>query len=199
MSDVTVEAPATLRNFCLTFVEKHPAKWPPDEHELAFEFVTYFGLPPLPQLKDYQELASRLAIDVAFAPLPEGLKGYNSHYEGRKQIVLERLQGPAEHIGISEHTFLHELRELIEYELRREGRPSASGQELEERAELFAKAVRTLAPLPFLRDSAGTLLEAKSAWRFLGLGLLIGFGLIHAATCFLLPHHEDYFRKMKRH
>jgi hypothetical protein len=192
-----VRPSCSSRNFCLAFFEKHPAKWPPDERELAYEFVTYFGLPPLPQLKDYTELATRLAIEVAIAPLPEGLKGYNSHYQGRKQIVIERLQGPAEHIGIAEHTFLHELRELIEYELRREGRPSASGAELEERAETFAIAVRALAPVPFFTELGGTLLQGKGAWKYLGVGLIVGFGLFHALTCILVPHHEDYFRRLR--
>lgn len=197
MTEVAVEAPKTLRNFCLGLCEKHPAKWPPDEHEVAYEFVTYFGLPPLPKLDDYKALAARLEIEVFVARLPTGLKGFNSRYQERKQIVLEQLEGAAEHIGISEHTLLHELRELVEYEFRREGRSTASGQELEERAELFAKAVRTLAPMPFLADWGGSLLEAKSPWRFLGVGVLIGFGLLHLATCFLLPHHEDYIRKIK--
>lgn len=197
MSEVIVEAPKTLRAFCAEFRDKHPEKWPPNEHELAYEFITYFGLPPLPKIDDYRNLAARLEIEVSVAPLPVGLRGYNSRFQDRKQIVLEQLAGPAEHIGISEHTFLHELRELIEYEFRREGHQSASGDELEARAELFAKAVRSFAPLPFLADWGGSIAQAKSPWRFLGFGLLIGFGFIHMATCFLLPHHEDYFRKLK--
>jgi hypothetical protein len=197
VSEVTAETPKTLRNFCHSFREKHSAKWPPDEHELAMEFVQYFGLPPLPRMDDFKGLATHLAIEVSEAPLPDGLRGYNNRYEGRDLIVLEKLEGPAQHIGISEHTFLHELRELIEYEFCREGHPTAKGQELEERAESFAKSVRILAPLPFLSDWAGDIVQGSSPWRYLGVGLLIGFGLFHALTCFLLPHHEDYFRKFK--
>jgi hypothetical protein len=197
VSELTVESPKTLRNFCSGFCEKHSAEWPPDEHKIAYEFVTYFDPPPLARIDDYKTLAARLAIEVSIAPLPEGLRGYNSRYQEKKQIILEKLQGPAQNIGIAEHTFLHEFRELIEYEFRREGRPTVVGQDLEARAELFAKVVRTLTPIAFMSDCAGDLIEAESSWRFLGLGLLIGFGLLHTFTCFLLPHHEEYFRKLK--
>jgi hypothetical protein len=197
MSDVTVESPKTLRNFASSFHQKHSSKWPSDEHELALEFITYFGLPPLPKIEDYKGLASQLAIEVSIAQLPPGLRGYNSHFQERRQIVLERLEGPAEHIGISEHTFLHELRELIEYEFRREGHPSASGTELEERAESFAKTVRTLAPMRFIGDWLGEVLEMQSGWKYLAVGGLIAFSLVHVFVCFVLPHHEEYFRKLK--
>jgi hypothetical protein len=195
-SETTVDTPKNLRGFCATFCNKHTEHWPPDEHELAMEFVAYFGLPPLPKLDDYRALALRLAIEVSVAPLPAGLRGYNSRYKERNLIVIERLEGRAGRSGIPEHTFLHELRELVEYEFRRQQRPTASGQELESRAEWFATAVRALAPMPLLKELGESALEMKGAWRFLAVGLVVGFGVLHVLFSFLLPHHEDYLRKL---
>jgi hypothetical protein len=176
--------------------EKHSDKWPVDELALAAEFVVYFGVPPMPRLTDFEDLARRLAIDLSVAHLPKGVSGYNCRYKERNSIVLEPLEGSAKHAGIPEHTFLHEMRELLEYEFRQHEQATAHGADLESRAEQFASAVRIAAPMPLWTDMGKSALEIKSAWRYVVVGLVIALATFHSLGCLLLPRHEEYFRKM---
>jgi hypothetical protein len=51
-------------------------------------------------------------------------------------------------LGSQEHTLLHELREQIEFEFRKIGRPVVSNAaDQEDRAESFASSVRSLASM----------------------------------------------------
>lgn len=194
-SAVTIQPPLTLRGFCEGFIAKHSSGWPPHEATLADEFVAFLQLDSLLSVRDPKELCKRLGINVTVRGLPEGLRGHNHAYQGRQEIVLGAVSGQAEAFGVQEHTLFHELRELVEYEFRKLGRPTTTAaSDLEARAELFASTVRSMAAMNFLKPAFEDW-DTKSRWGKLGL-VLLGCGLVITSFAyFLLPHWEDRLAK----
>ena len=194
-SEVTIQPPRTLRGFCQAVIDKHSAAWPPSEVTLADEFVAFFQIDSFLNVRDPKEFCRNLGINVTIQELPQGLRGHNCAYEGRQEIVLGAVSGPAAAMGAQEHTLFHELRELIEYEFRKLGCPTTSApSDLEAQAETFASMVRSMATMnawkPVFED-----LDTKSGWGKLGL-VLLGCGLVITSFAyFLLPHWEDRLPK----
>src|SRR5258708_37208552 len=97
---------------------------------------------------------------------------------------------------VSEQTFFHELRELIESEFRRLGYPIATASGLEERAEDFAAQVRafsmTKAITPMF-DGIGKI-ESGFGRVVVGVGVFL-FIAAFSLHCLLLPHFEDRLPK----
>jgi hypothetical protein len=108
--------PSTLIGFCQLVQQKHGSEWPPTEETLADEFVEYFQLETLVNLEELQEICDRLGITFRIEQLPESLRGINYRYQEKREIVISDSQ-----FLTKEHTTLHELREVIEYEFRDSG------------------------------------------------------------------------------
>ena len=126
-----------IRTFCAEFVRGHAQNWPAKNEVLGKEFVTHFALPPFLHGADLVEIGENLKIRFVMENLPDDLLGSNFNFAGQRRIaVSDRL----EHVGMKEHTFLHEVRELLEYEFREFGSPAVKmdTNELESHADQFA-------------------------------------------------------------
>ena len=178
-----------LRDFCAGVRLRHRENWPPTESALAREFAEQF----LPELFSNPErivaFAARLGIDASLKALPDGLHGVNCSTEEETVIILSEQEGFP---GSREHTFFHELREIMEYHFRDQGWPTVEDSELEKRAEQFAAQVR----LTILTKNLGRLVDGlqnvEATWKrcLAGVGILIVF-LALGCGCALLPHLED--------
>ena len=140
-----------------------------------------------------------LGISVSIARLPHELRGYNSVFEDQKTIVISEYQSWP---GADAHTLLHELREVMEHSFREQAYPTATAQELEKRAELFASLVMAASVqegLPELIDSASRVSAKGLRW---GAYLLITAGaFLFMAAFALVPYFEDLqeSEETKRH
>jgi hypothetical protein len=126
-----------IRTFCAEFVLRYAQSWPAKEEVLAKEFVTHFALPPFLHAAHLAEIGENLKIRFVKENLPDDLLGSNFNFAGQRRIaVSDRL----EHVGMKEHTFLHEVRELLEYEFREFGYPTVeiNTDEIEFQADQFA-------------------------------------------------------------
>ncbi len=192
-SEITIQQPLTLRGFCETVFLENSKNWPPDESAIAQEFVSFFRIETFPTLGTLQRLCHALGMRVCVQELPKGIRGFNHHYEDRREIVIGATKPEAQALGSREHTLLHELREQIEYEFRKIGHPVASDLDKEQRADHFASFVRLYASsnaaAPFVTDIFS---KAKSGWATVGLiVLLIIVGLGFSLSCWALPQWED--------
>jgi hypothetical protein len=189
----TVLPPLSLRCFCEAAISENPGAWPPEEGALARRFVSFFQLSPVPRLQELETLCRRLGVQVALAKMPAPLRGHNCCYQDRKEILITDLENVSVAMGSREHTLLHELRELLEYEFVKLGKPTATGAELERRAEAFASQTRAIASIqmwkPILDSTAqiqSTLLRIAAV---IGLVLALWF---YSFACLTLPRLEDY-------
>ncbi len=189
-SNITIQQSATLRGFCEIIVAKYSTNWPPSEDVIAGEIVL-FAEPDGCDLAKLESLCAQLGVNVAVRELPEGLRGYNHSFRETREILIARVNNPIAPFGTQEHTLLHELRELIEYELRKIGN-SVAVSDLESCAETFAITVRFGASIKawkLLFDDVG---DIESRWGRVALLLLvIVIGIVQAFSCVMLPHWED--------
>jgi hypothetical protein len=189
---VTIQPPLTLRGYCEAFISKHSGTWPPSEHTLAQEFVTFFEIHAFLKLEDLEKRCEMLGVNVSVRDLPKGLRGHNCAYQGNREIVIGRVEGPAATMGIPEHTLFHELRELIEYEFQKMGRPIATASDLESRAETFAGAVRAMGYVNAWKPMIEGIPDIKSGWvRFGAFALVSVLVVVVSFSCLLLPRWED--------
>ena len=130
-----------------------------------------------------------LGIIVSTARLPHELRGYNNTFEDKKTIVISEYQTWP---GADAHTMLHELREVMEHSFSEQGYPTATVQELEKRAELFASLVMAASvqeDLPELIDRAN---RVSSKWLRWGAYMAIAAAVFLLIGAFaLVPHFED--------
>ena|GEM_PF-2374261 len=188
-SQPTVIAPPSLMGFCQAVRIKYASNWPPTEDTIAREFITYFQTKEMVFGAGVQKLCGSLQITVRVAALPESLHGHNYRFREQREILISEKQ---QFWGTEEHTTLHELRELLEYEFRDLSAPIFTHDDKEERAEEFAVAVRMLAfteELPNWLDQASSI-ERKWPRRAAYL-LLAVFGVIYTMGVTLLPHWEN--------
>lgn len=178
-----------LQPFCTEFLSRHVNNWPPDEDTLARDFVSQFPVSSFLRREDVEKLCSSLDIGISFCALPSDLTGYNCSYADKKEIVL----GEQEIVlGVMTHTCFHEIREIIERIFIDLGHPIALGNELEERAEQFATAVRINSMNKTLEFLIGEIANISSNWRRWGAYSLVFIGVLaHGAGCVLLPHFES--------
>ncbi len=175
--------------FCCAVLSRHTEKWPLDEDKLADEFVAFFSVGPLVGIEELLRLCQGFRVQVSLAPLPEGLHAINGRYGENRAITLaDREDFPGGKI----HTLLHELRELMEYQFRDQGFPTAPDSELDSRAEDFASEVRIKAGFKVwikMFEEAG---KVESNWkRWLAYAAFFVIGMAYAASCALLPQLED--------
>jgi hypothetical protein len=181
----------SIADFCIGVVLRHKENWPPSENALAEEFVESFLPGLLHSPKRITEFAGRLGIETSLTVLPDGIHGLNCSTEEETVILL------SEHEvfpGSREHTFFHELREIMEYQFHDQGWATMQGSNSEKRAEQFATSVRTA----LLTKDFGHMVEraqaVKETWKrwlaFAGVAaLFLGAGLGYA----LLPYFEENF------
>jgi hypothetical protein len=74
------------------------------------------------------------------------------------------VEGPAAVLGSHEHTLIHELRELIEYEFRQIGYSVAIAFDLESQAEMFASGVRVRASIKSCEPLFDGIGDIRSTW-----------------------------------
>ena len=178
-------APDRLAEFCRVFLDKNRGEWPADENSLAAAFLEFFKV-HFAEPEALKKICHILNIRFSERELPKGMKGYNHRYNGERTIVVASDQFLA-----FEHTLLHELRELMEYVFCDFGAETATGTELEKRAEQFAISVRILIAgngiASMMKD-----VEIESTWkrRLTYLAIVVG-GLFYIGTCALLPYLED--------
>ena len=190
---VTIQPAPTLRGFCQHIIAKHASNWPADEMVMAEEFVTFFKLDFLTTVTSLTELCKSLGVNVSHSKLPRGLHGHNCAYEDKREIVIAETAETPRVPGAREHTLLHELREIMEYEFRKINSPIASDlADREERAEDFACYVRAALPI----KAFGEILEhmGQPKWTVGEACLAVIFGIamiVYAFSCTMLPHWED--------
>lgn len=192
----TITPTQPLAEFCTELLSRHKEHWPPEEDAIAQEFVEHF--PAIRQFSDGEQIiafAKGLGIDASLCDLPDVLHGFNCSMEGQAVVVLSEQESFP---GSREHTFFHELREIMEYRFRELGHPTAKRPELEKRADQFATEVRLARMMKVfgpLFDDARTIERTWKRWlAFAGISaLVLGAG----AACFLLPFFEEQFHRNK--
>jgi tellurite resistance protein TehA-like permease len=125
--------------------------------------------------------------------LPEPLRGFNSCYFGKREIVIANDQTfPAATL----HTLLHEMREIIEREFADLGWPTVQSKEsdFEERAECFATAVQVFAVIQLVPGLLQNASEIQRKWVRIGVYAMIFTGtILYTLTFASLPRIEDAF------
>lgn len=191
----TITPTQPLADFCTEFLSCKKEKWPPGEGTLAREFTERFPIGQLSNTEQIVAFAKELGIHASLDVLPERMYGFNCSNGEQTLVVLSEQESFP---GSREHTFFHELREIMECRFREQGQPTANGQELEKRAELFATEVRLAQMMKVLGplfDDARTIEQTWKRWfAFAGIiALILGAG----AACFFLPHFEEQFPRTK--
>jgi len=184
-----------LLQCCTELLSRYSKNWPPSENDLAMEFVSQFQVYPLLSREQIETLCFQLGIDVSFRVLSSNLPGHNCFYENKMAIELNEEEIA---FGSMTHTVFHEIRELMERIFTDLEHPTISGNELEERAESFAAAVRmncTLETLRYLTDGIADISSDLLRW---GSYALVCLGLlIHGIGCAALPQYEDSIARGK--
>lgn len=165
----------TLPEFCAAIVQKHADAWPPTEHQLAQDFVGHFGIARLNFYDGLVKWCGDVGIEVSTMDcLPADLRGANFWHEKNMSIVMPLNGG----CFISrEHTLLHEVRELLEWEFVHLGHTSGDLDTRESRAEQFAASVRMAMFVESSRDFFQLAGEVKNP-----LGRVCAYGLVGALT-----------------
>ncbi len=190
---VTIQPAPNLQGFCQHIIALCGANWPPSEDEIAAEFVPFFRIEPVLRLQKLKELCSSLGIAVTLKELPPGLRGHNCVFGDRREIVITENSELAAVLGSQEHTLLHELREIMEYEFRRLQRPIARDfSDREQRADDFGMAVRVETASGMFHKLTDGLGEPNWTLKDILIGVLAIIGMtIYVAMCKSLPQRED--------
>lgn len=170
--------PLALPEFCAAVVNRYGSAWPPTEDQLAREFLAHF---PITRLGFYDGLVKwcgDVGVDVSTTELPHDLRGANFWHETNMSIVMPVNGG----CFISrEHTLLHELRELLEWEFEHLGHSSGDLDTRESRAEHFAVCVRVAMFIESSKDFFQMASDVRNP-----LGRVCAYGLVGAVTAVLV-------------
>jgi hypothetical protein len=168
-----------LKAFCEAYVREN-GRNPINESQLAEAFVRFFGIRPLVDLSSLDEFFHSTNIDLRKGDLPLGLLGVNMSFEGKRRIDLSERP---EQRYFQVHTVLHEIREIIETELRPLGfGTSESERDLEHLANEFAFYAMISSQMSMFRTFFESACEMESKWQKFGALGLIGIGVIVAAV-----------------
>ncbi|HXG07428.1 MAG TPA: hypothetical protein VNI77_08905 [Nitrososphaera sp.] len=191
MEQLTQPADALI-TFCKDVISRYKENWPPSEGKLAEEFATYFSH-DFAGLEALLSICNKLEIQVSIEPLPEGLHGINGNYGAKREITLAKEEAFP---GGKEHTLLHELRELIEYEFCELGFPTLQYSGKEVRADQFASHVRANEGMKLWKFMFDELRRVEANWkRKLGYAFVLVFCFVHQASCLLHPQLEDAIKR----
>ena len=189
--EITETSPETkpLLTFCEQVISRHKGNWPPSEEVLAKEFVRKFLAKPLFGSEKIVQLSSRLGIGVSFQVLPEEMRGLNCFTETNAMIILKEEEGFP---GSWEHTFFHELREILEYHFRDLGSPTVDDSKLEQHAERFAVFVRLVQFSEIAKYFVESAKEVEATWKRVSVCVfIIVFTVAWGLGCVLLPQFEE--------
>jgi len=194
MDALVTEKPIdSLEQFCASVISRHRENWPPPETTLAHEFIEAFSPRSLTNTERILGFAKSLGIEASLSCLPEGMHGFNCSNEERTMILLSTEEAIP---GSREHTFFHELREILEYRFRDQGCPIATGAALEKRAEQFATYVRMTTHGQEITQLFSGAAEIEQAWkRWLAFAGILAFTVGAGLCCALLPYCEENLRR----
>jgi hypothetical protein len=179
-----------LTEFCEHEISAHSANWPPDEVTLAMDFITFFHAEDCALFSQLVDLCARFSVEVSLLELPDRHSGINCCF-GEKRVILI---STSEIDGFSrEHTLLHELREIVEYQFRELGHGIAEREELEKRAELFAALARMHVGAALWTSLVGAAANIRATLPRFGAYALLGAGAMGYLFCLFLPC-LDYLR-----
>jgi hypothetical protein len=184
--------PDLLAQFCQIIVSRHGNEWPITEKLLAREFVEFFHLPPLFGFMDISEFSEKINVEMLNDETPNDLFGANFRFNGKRIIVICNRN---DRLITQGHTFLHEIRELLENEFKSLGFPSLTLENKEDSADEFAKAASFI-PFEGLCDylfERSATLDMK--WKQIGAGIGVGFlkifMMLAVHYCAIYPQLED--------
>jgi len=173
-----------LVRFCRDSLSTNLGNWPLNEDALARAFISRFPVSSFLMKDDLQALGAKLGVDVFFRQLPADISGFNGAYEGEREIILSETENP---LGISTHTFFHEIRELIEHIFISLGHPTFPPDGAEKRAEEFAMAVRSNSALKESEYLIENALNASSNWlRWISVAAVTVLMASQAVACYML-------------
>lgn len=188
---VTIEPAPTLNDFCQHVIAKFAGNWPPKETDIADEFVTFFRVDFVKTVAGLPELCKSLGINVSELELPPGLHGHNCAFQDKREIVVAQQSGRVV-LGSKQHTLLHELREIIEYDFVKIHRPTMAGlADREQRADDFASHVRAEAPIRALYHAFESRMAGEWSFGQICLAAIFTFAaIVYVLTCLTLPDYE---------
>ncbi len=172
-TEIQQAADDPITAFCKCGVARHSAHWPLEESALARDFIEFFAPGAMPTFQELTVLCTRLSIEVSTLQLSTGHSGLNCCYGEKRAIIIS----DAELLGwTKEHTLLHELREILEYEFRELGHPIAVKGDLEQRAELFAASVRMETAMDFWSELFKSASNVRVTWQRVVAYVLLAVG-----------------------
>ena len=106
----------TLDDFCHHLMDDGPPRGRLQPGDVAWEFVRFFGLSPLPRFDELTTVLGRAGIRIVVCPdVPGGLRGYHT---GTNSGSYEIRIDDSEWDGAQEHTVLHETYEIVRERVR---------------------------------------------------------------------------------
>ena len=130
--------PDLLKEFAERIVNQNKINWPVSEALLAKEFCESFDLPPFLSSVNIPQFSEKLNIVLIKEEIADDVFGLNFCFPEKRVIVLCNRK---ERHFIQGHTFLHEIREMLEHEFRLLGFSSFTKEDKEDRADGFADLV----------------------------------------------------------
>ncbi len=191
--ETTNEKPDLLAQFCQITVSRHENEWPITEKLLAREFAEFFQLPPMFGFAHISEFSGKINVEILKDETPEDLFGANFEFNGKRFIAICNRN---HRLGTQGHTFLHEIRELLENEFKLLGFPSLTHNNKEDGADEFAEAtsfipIEVLCAYLFERSAR---LDKK--WKQIGAGIGVGlleiFMMLAIHYCAKYPQLEGF-------
>ncbi len=131
-------------------------------------------------------------ISGTYLPGTPALRGHNCIYNAGRDIVIGVVDGPAESLGLRAHGLFQELREMIEYDFQKFGRPVAKIS-AEQRADRIASVVRSISKIKVWQPLLSRIGEIESFWE--NWEHFCYWGVLVAVSAFGLPQWEDRLPK----
>ena len=183
--------PDLLKEFCRRLVIQYRDKWPISEELLAKEFCEYFALPLFFGSINISEFSQKLNIELLEEEIAEDVFGVNFCFNGARMIVLCNRK---ERYQVQGHTFLHEIREILENEFQLLGTPALTEESKEDAADDFADAAFLFPVQNLFRNLMEKSLQLDKAWKqivaILGLGVFEMFMIMASQYFSIYPQIE---------
>jgi hypothetical protein len=189
--------PKTLTDFCRVVIGRNAVPWPPPEETLSAEFIRFYELASSYGRASIEEFVRSLGVQVSDESLPTQLAGCNIRVGEKRKILLS---DNGAYVLSREHTLLHEVREMIEYEFRDLGWPIFTQSDQETRAERFAISVRVASVSDFWMAVVDGGCSSESKWHSVGTLILAMAGLVVSGFCLLMPpaYENDQLKRQNQ-